>query len=222
MKLNIGRIALGASLAIATLAGMASEAAYARTSGQDHRAANMRIFGPSRAPIGHVNFCKAHPSECQPTNVVNQLPRLDAQDWTELVAVNNHINQTVIPVTDMDLYRTVEYWTYPSGAGDCEDYVLAKQRMLVSLGWPIESLLITVVRDENGDGHAVLTVTTQQGDFVLDNRRPEILRWQQSRYTFRKRQSQTDPSRWVSLTNSTGLFESFWRAQFNDVSATND
>ncbi len=32
-------------------------------------------------------------------------------------------------------------------------------------GWPREALLITVVRDKKGDGHAVLTVKTDKGDF---------------------------------------------------------
>jgi predicted transglutaminase-like cysteine proteinase len=39
---------------------------------------------------------------------------------------------------------------------DCEDYVLLKRRMLMQAGWPREALLVTVVRDKKGDGHAVL------------------------------------------------------------------
>jgi hypothetical protein len=31
-------------------------------------------------------------------------------------------------------------------------------------GWPESKLLITVVRDENNEGHAVLTVRTDEGD----------------------------------------------------------
>ena len=64
----------------------------------------------------------------------------------------------------------VERWNYPDdGYGDCEDYVLLKRRMLMQAGWPREALLITVVRDKKGDGHAVLTVKTNRGEFVLDN-----------------------------------------------------
>ena len=36
-------------------------------------------------------------------------------------------------------------------------------------GWPRQALLITVVRDKKGDGHAVLTVKTDKGEFILDN-----------------------------------------------------
>lgn len=223
MKTLIGRLALGAGLAVAAMATIAMDGAMARTSGQDTRAANMRVYGPSQAPIGHVVFCKAYPAQCDAGTSSPRQPILTQRRWEELVAVNDHVNQTVIPVTDMDLYRTIEHWTYPRGAGDCEDYVLEKQRMLVSLGWPVESLLITVVRDENGDGHAILTVTTDQGDLLLDNRRTTILRWQQSGYTFRKRQSQTNSAKWVSLTDSGGgFFTGIWQLRDANVSATSN
>ena len=34
----------------------------------------------------------------------------------------------IVPVTDQDLYQVAEFWTYPNGYGDCEDYALAKRR----------------------------------------------------------------------------------------------
>ena len=36
-------------------------------------------------------------------------------------------------------------------------------------GWPRAALLVTVVREKNGNGHAVLTVKTDKGEFILDN-----------------------------------------------------
>ena len=64
-------------------------------------------------------------------------------------------------MTDLEHWGVVERWNYPDdGYGDCEDYVLLKRRMLMQAGWPREALLITVVRDKKGDGHAVLTVKT--------------------------------------------------------------
>jgi predicted transglutaminase-like cysteine proteinase len=56
-----------------------------------------------------------------------------------------------------------------------------------------------VVLDEKNEGHAVLTVATSEGDFVLDNRRNEIRRWNDLDYSYLKRQSQRDPRNWVSL-----------------------
>ncbi len=81
------------------------------------------------------------------------------------------------------------------GKGDCEDYVLLKRRMLMQAGWPREALLITVVRDKKGDGHAVLTVKTDKGDFILDNQAENVLLWSETGYRFVKRQSQSDPER---------------------------
>ena len=66
--------------------------------------------------------------------------------------------------------------------------------MLMQAGWPREALLITVVRDKKGDGHAVLTVKTNRGEFVLDNQVGEILPWNKTGYRFVKRQSQSDPN----------------------------
>ncbi len=103
------------------------------------------------------------------------------------------------PVTDQDLYGQVEMWTYPAGKGDCEDYVLLKRRMLIERGWPESTLLITVVRDENNEGHAVLTVRTDSGDLVLDNKRQDIVRWTETPYTFIKQQSDRNPLVWISL-----------------------
>jgi predicted transglutaminase-like cysteine proteinase len=96
----------------------------------------------------------------------------------------------------------VERWSYPDdGYGDCEDYALLKRRMLIESGWPREALLLTVVRGE-GEGHAVLTVTTDKGDYVLDNLNSDVLLWSNTGYRFIKRQSQYDPNVWVSLGDS--------------------
>ena len=56
-----------------------------------------------------------------------------------------------------------------------------------------------MVRDKKGDGHAVLTVKTDKGEFILDNQAEEILLWSETGYRFVKRQSQSNPNQWVSL-----------------------
>ena len=154
----------------------------------------------TRPPIGWVEFCAEHASECkvapsEPRNVV-----LTLRLWRELVRINQTVNADIKPMTDLEHYGVVEKWAYPDdGYGDCEDYVLLKRRMLMQAGWPREALLITVVRETSGDGHAVLTVRTDRGDLVLDNQNEEIVLWSESGYRFVKRQSQSDPNVWVSL-----------------------
>ena len=114
--------------------------------------------------------------------------------------INQWVNDTVKPMTDMDHWGVVERWNYPDdGYGDCEDYVLLKRKMLMQAGWPREALLITVVRDKNDDGHAVLTVKTDKGEYILDNQTDDIVLWSDTGYRFVKRQSQSDPNVWVAL-----------------------
>jgi predicted transglutaminase-like cysteine proteinase len=159
----------------------------------------MPVYGQTLPPIGYVQFCRSHSADCSNGSGRAARERLTEARWDELVKVNDYVNAKVAPVTDQELYNVPELWTYPEAKGDCEDYVLLKRRYLANLGWAPESLLITVVRDRNGDGHAVLTVATDLGEFVLDNQNADILPWQATRYQYQKRQSQTHPSIWVSL-----------------------
>jgi len=61
------------------------------------------------------------------------------------------------------------------------------------------------VRDLDGEGHAILTVKTDRGEFVLDNLTDEIRPWDATGYRFVKRQSQSDPNVWVDLGGSKGI-----------------
>ena len=158
------------------------------------------VGSATRPPIGWVDFCADNPSECKVTPSAPRDVVLNNKSWTDLVRVNDWVNKTVKPMTDMDHWGVVEKWSYPDdGYGDCEDYALLKRRMLVEAGWPREALLMTVVREKNGNGHAILTVKTDKGEFILDNQEERILLWSESSYHFVKRQSQSDPNRWVSL-----------------------
>jgi len=157
--------------------------------------------GPAtRPPIGWVDFCVEYPGECKVTPTAPRDVVLTNKAWTDLLRINRWVNETVKPMTDMDHWGVVEKWSYPDdGYGDCEDYALLKRRMLMDAGWPREALLMTVVREKNGNGHAILTVKTDKGEFILDNQEERILLWSETSYHFVKRQSQSDPNRWVAL-----------------------
>ena len=167
-------------------------------------AANELLFvstgDATRPPIGWVEFCAERPFECKvgasaPRDVV-----LSSKAWTDLTRINKWVNDNVKPMTDLEHWGVVEKWSYPDdGYGDCEDYVLLKRRMLMEAGWPRAALLVTVVREKNGNGHAVLTVKTDKGEFILDNQEERILLWSETSYRYVKRQSQSDPNRWVAL-----------------------
>ncbi len=156
-------------------------------------------FGKTLPPIGYVQFCATKQEECKATVAGSARIAMSPARWDLLYQVNTYVNGKIEAVSDQDLYGEPERWAYPTDAGDCEDYVLLKKRYLERLGFAVDDLLITVVLDERGEGHAVLSVTTDNGDFVLDNRRNDVLRWSKTGYTFLKRQSHADPLQWVAL-----------------------
>jgi predicted transglutaminase-like cysteine proteinase len=169
-------------------------------------------YGEGDAPPGYLVFCRSHPDECRPAPGQQHQPQrmtLTSQRLAELDSVNTLVNMLIKPVSDMELYGEREFWTYPLKEGDCEDYVLLKRRMLLNRGWPESTLLITVVRDELGEGHAVLTVLTDKGDLILDNKQGVILPWHETAYVYIKRQSQHDPLIWVSLAPAPVAAENF-------------
>ncbi|WP_406682126.1 transglutaminase-like cysteine peptidase [Rhodobium gokarnense] len=162
----------------------------------------MPTAGNTTAPIGHVQFCKANRGECSSRSKTAKVVQLTRSRWNEMIEINDYVNGRIKPVTDQELYKVAEYWTYPTTEGDCEDYVLLKARILADRGWPKSALLITVVRDTAGDGHAVLTVRTDRGDFVLDNQVGAVLPWNETEYRYVKRQSETDSARWKRITDN--------------------
>jgi len=157
---------------------------------------------PTSIPVGHAEFCQNRPEECRPNAQVVPAVSLDDARWQQLLTVNAQINGTVVPVTDQDLYQTTEFWTYPNGYGDCEDYALAKRRELINAGWPASTLLLAVVKQANDEGHAVLMVRTDRGDLVLDNQVGSVDLWSATPYKFIKRQSQANAGQWVDMIDT--------------------
>lgn len=159
-------------------------------------------------PIGHYEFCERHASECAVTSRNGAPLTLTPEIWAQIVAVNASVNQRIAPRTDLEVWGKEEYWEYPVTAGDCDDYMLLKRRELMALGIPASTLLFTVVRQPNGEGHAVLTARTDRGDFILDNLDPRVMIWNETDYTYLKRQSTTDSGAWVSIRDGRDLLVS--------------
>ncbi len=167
---------------------------------QDRASPYLRVFGVTQPPYGFVDFCNRVPAECN-DGAPEELRKAGNSDHvSELDRVNRKINREVEPMSDKDLYGVNEFWTLPkSGKGDCEDYVLLKRQVLMKSGWPASALLITVVLDERGEGHAVLTARTASGDYILDNKTDEMRLWYQTPYRFVMRQSYLNPRLWMTL-----------------------
>jgi predicted transglutaminase-like cysteine proteinase len=163
--------------------------------------ASMKTGAATTQPVGHYELCQRLPSECAQLAGSARPMVLTPKSWALLQSINNSANASIEPITDQDLWGVPELWSYPTKRGDCEDYVLLKRRQLMAKGVSGHDLLITVVRQANGDGHALLTVRTDRGDFVLDNLEPSILLWTKTPYRFLKRQSVEAPAEWVSIND---------------------
>ena len=159
--------------------------------------------GASARPIAAwVDFCQSYAAECAVNTAEAAQINLTPAIWATIVSVNRRVNKSLRAVTDMDHLHVADRWDLAEdGAGDCEDFQLLKRQRLAAAGLPRRAMRMTVVIDEKGEGHAVLTLITDRGDIILDNKTSAVLPWRQTGYTFIKRESQ-DTVGWVSLGRS--------------------
>jgi predicted transglutaminase-like cysteine proteinase len=165
------------------------------------RASYASVGAATSVPYGWVDFCRRERPDCAGP----VLPALDVNltptTFAKLDHINRMVNETVEPVTNLEHWGTMlDHWDYPlDGKGDCKVFALYKRKLLIDMGFPRQALLMTIVRDLNDEGHTILTVKTNRGEFVLDNLSDEIRPWDATGYRFIKRQSQEDPNVWVAL-----------------------
>ena len=159
--------------------------------------------GDAKPLAAWTEFCQRVPSECAVDPSEPAQVQLTPRTWNAIVAINNRVNGSLRAMTDEDHWGLADRWDLPSdGAGDCEDFQLLKRRLLAQEGLPRRAMRMTVVIDGRGDGHAVLMIRTDRGDFVLDNKTNAIRPWYETGYVFVKRESQ-DRVAWVSLGRAT-------------------
>ena len=189
----------GLLVAFAAIVAMSSSALPA-----SQQTASMTVGNVTSQPIGHYDFCQRHTDECGPTRNIGPVD-MNPAAWTLVNQINLRVNKTIRPATDMEVYGQEEYWEYPKTAGDCEDFALLKRRMLMQSGISASNLLMTVVRKPDGEGHAVLTLRTKQGDYILDNLEDGIKLWSKTPYSYLKRQTSFNAGRWVTIENGTDI-----------------
>ncbi len=159
----------------------------------------MSSGGPAGSTPAWMAFCRRQPQECTVDVSEPVVLSLTQELWLTIVEVNERVNRTILAVTDQDHWGEMDRWDYPDdGLGDCEDIQLLKRKFLVEAGIPRRFLRMTVVLDEQGEGHAVLTVRTDRGDYILDNKRDAVLAWRQTGYLYVKREGD-DGAAWVWL-----------------------
>jgi predicted transglutaminase-like cysteine proteinase len=154
-------------------------------------------------PPGFVSFCMRFEDQCSATSSEPASIALNGQVWSELSAVNRSVNESIVPLDDQRHFDRAEYWTIPTdGYGNCHDYAVTKRKQLADLGLPMKALRIAIVVTPRNERHAVLTVATDRGDYVLDNLSDNIVAWNQTRYQWIARQGSQGDWSWVSLEPS--------------------
>ena len=179
---------------------LASIPAWSETLGEIPVTTAALVTNATPAPQGWEGFCKRNPADCNVGNVKSKRIVMTDDVWQMLEEVNASVNQSITPISDMDHWGVAESWDYPTdGKGDCEDFALLKRKILMNSGLPRQSLSVTVVFDRRQQGHAILMVETNRGDFVLDNQIKAVTGWNKTGYTYIKRQSAENPNSWVGM-----------------------
>lgn len=150
-------------------------------------------FPPPAARV----FCAGHPELCN-TNGQVKLVTLTPARKAELEAVNTSVNRRIAERSDLVTTGSSDDWRVPTKQGDCEDIAILKKSELLKRGWPASALLLTVAT-LGGEGHTVLTVRTDKGDLILDNRGSVIRDWSRTSYHYFARQSQSTNGKWVRI-----------------------
>jgi predicted transglutaminase-like cysteine proteinase len=185
----------GLFLAFAAIVAMSTSAMPASQNGP-----SMVTGSVTSQPIGHYDFCQRYRTECGANRDLMPV-KMTSDNWATVEQVNRYVNKTITPATDMEVYGREEYWAYPVTAGDCEDFALLKRRILIQRGFSPSNLLMTVVRKPDGEGHAILTLRTAEGDYELDNLEDDVKVWYQTPYSYIKRQASYNSGRWVTIEN---------------------
>ena len=200
---NIRGAAVLAGIVAGALVAFGTAAAAQTVASLPAGTAPAAVTGEARPVYGWVEFCQRHPQECAFDPTEPAAVALTPKTWQTIVSVNRKVNATIQAVTDQEHWGIPDRWDLPTdGYGDCEDFQLLKRKQLAEAGLPRRAMRMTVVIDEKGEGHAVLMVRTDRGDFVLDNKTSAVLPWHQTGYVYIKREGQNG-SAWVSLGGAT-------------------
>lgn len=124
-------------------------------------------------------------------------------DIDRLNRINRQINRSVRFRTDAAQFGLDDVWTLPTAGkdgtlyGDCEDYALQKRKILIAEGFAPEALSLAVVRTGRGEVHAVLLVTTEGGEMMMDSLTSFVVPWAKSAYSLIARQVAGEPGDWA-------------------------
>ncbi|WP_280154929.1 transglutaminase-like cysteine peptidase [Piscinibacter sp. XHJ-5] len=104
----------------------------------------------------------------------------DADDDAKLLALNQFFNRRIQSRDDSELWGQVDYWASPlemleKGAGDCEDFAIAKYFSLLALGMPVQKLRLVYVRAQMGGSGGPVQAHMVLAYYAAPNAEPLIL-----------------------------------------------
>lgn len=162
-------------LALLVCIAAASELGFSRRVGPGLIAAHVARFGAEARPRldGWVRYAAQAARERKAEAMADPLARVQQ--------LNTFVNRVRF-VSDLEHWGAEDYWatpseTYASGAGDCEDYSIAKYFLLKELGEPVSRLRITYVRASSiGQAHMVLAYypRPESEPLILDNLQDQV------------------------------------------------
>jgi predicted transglutaminase-like cysteine proteinase len=127
--------------------------------------------------------CRVNADTCTPAakRFLAVIDKAAAREgWTRIAEINRAINLTIKAVDDMTQYGVRDLWasplmTFASGAGDCEDYAIAKYVALHEIGFSGDDLRLVIVHDHAAnEDHAVTAVRYDRRWLILDNKTLDI------------------------------------------------
>ena len=126
-----------------------------------------------------LRFCEENRASCQSQTALQFLAIIDSgrtlTGRARLGEINRGINLKIRPMNDLALYGTEDVWspplaTFAVGAGDCEDYAIAKFVALQEAGVSADDLRIVILQDDlRKEYHAVVAARLEGNWLLLDN-----------------------------------------------------
>lgn len=143
---------------------------------------------PATDPTPWARFCETYAGECSTPDDTTMVIRLDRYSLERLRQINYAVNNSITYQSDQQHWGVADQYDLPTdGRGDCEDYALLKRKQLIRAGFPARALLLTIVQ-WRGEGHALLTVVTDRGDFLLDMHTDRLLTYDDYDFKLTQRQ----------------------------------
>ena len=143
-----------------------------------------RVESEIRSELQSVALCRAEPERCSPA-ALRFIAIVDAgrkrEGRARIGEINRAVNLAIRPMSDTAQHGALDVWgaplqTFASGAGDCEDYAIAKFAALRESGFAEADLRLMVVQEAGSDSkHAVVSVRLDGGWLMLDSRRLAVL-----------------------------------------------